>query len=89
MCRVEGCAHAEHRHRRSLPITADHTCVYAWPLHLPQRYEAILEWNSANPAKVVNRVALNVFLVIATATRGQDGSPDIIARQRIVRITTP
>jgi MSHA biogenesis protein MshP len=56
-------------------------------LLLPQGYNVILECDSPNPAQVVNGVAVNVFLLTATATRGQYGSPEFVSRQRTVRIT--
>jgi MSHA biogenesis protein MshP len=56
-------------------------------LPLPQGYNVILQCNSLNPAPVVNGVAVNVFFVTATATRGQYGSPEFVSRQRTVRIT--
>ena len=58
-------------------------------LPLPQGYNVMLQCNPANPPRVVNGVAVNVFLVTATATRGQYGSPEFVSRQRTVRITTP
>lgn len=63
--------------------------VQGQSLLLPQGYNVILECNSANPPQMVNTVAMTVFLVTATATRGQYGSPEFVSRQRTVRITTP
>lgn len=40
-----------------------------------------------NPLQVVNGVPVNVFLVTATASRGNYGSPEFVSRQRTVRIT--
>lgn len=58
-------------------------------LPLPQGYIVILACASPNPAQVVNGVAVNVFFVTATASRGQYGSPEFVSRQRTARITTP
>jgi MSHA biogenesis protein MshP len=38
---------------------------------------------------VANEPTVTVFLVTATASRGQYGSPDFVSRQRTVRVTTP
>jgi MSHA biogenesis protein MshP len=58
-------------------------------LPLPQGYNVILQCNPLVGVQVVNTVATNVFLVTATATRGQYGSPEFVSRQRTARITTP
>ncbi len=39
------------------------------------------------PLQVVNGVQVNVFLVTATASRGNYGSPEFVSRRRTVRIT--
>lgn len=56
-------------------------------LLLPHGYDVILACNSPNPAQVVNGVAVRVFFVTATATRGQYGTPEFVSRRRTVRIT--
>jgi MSHA biogenesis protein MshP len=71
-------------------LSIANTCVpdvHGQSLLLPQGYNVILECDSPHPAQVVNGVAVNVFLVTATAARGQYGSPEFVSRQRTVRIT--
>jgi MSHA biogenesis protein MshP len=57
-------------------------------LNLPQNFDVTLTCND-NETLVANAPRVTVFLVTATATRGQYGSPDFVSRQRTVRITTP
>lgn len=57
-------------------------------LNLPQGFDVTLSCND-NETRVANAPTVTVFLVTATATRGQYGSPDFVSRQRTVRVTTP
>jgi MSHA biogenesis protein MshP len=57
-------------------------------LNLPQNFAVTLTCDN-NETLVANAPTVTVFLVTATATRGQYGSPDFVSRQRTVRITTP
>lgn len=57
-------------------------------LALPDGFNVSLSCAN-NETLVANAPTVTVFLVTATATRGQYGSPEFVSRQRTVRITTP
>lgn len=57
-------------------------------LVLPDGFNISLSCNN-NETLVANSPTVTVFLVTATASRGQYGSPDFVSRQRTVRVTTP
>lgn len=54
-------------------------------LNLPQGFTVI--FGCTNETQVANTPTVNVFLVTATASRGNYGSPEFVSRQRKVRIT--
>jgi MSHA biogenesis protein MshP len=62
--------------------------VPAVALNLPHGFAVQLSCDD-DETLVANAPRVTVFLVTATATRGQYGTPDFVSRQRTVRITTP
>jgi MSHA biogenesis protein MshP len=60
--------------------------VPAVALYLPQNFQITLSCDDSETL-VANTPTVTVFLVTATASRGQYGSPEFVSRQRTVRIT--